>query len=340
MREPSPTPVQHWKRGLPVVGSLALAALVIWRVSPGDLYQALASLNWVLLAPMSWALVAALYLWDSLCLWRLFKQPDSPLGYRATLRARGVSYLFTLLNYGVGQGFLAWLLAKKQERGFVASATRCAMVTYADLCVLLTLGLLGGALGEGPRLRGTLFFCGVALAVLAALSAAVYLLPGRWVEGAGQTRWGAALRSSAWSWRDLVPLGAMRLVYIGLGLIYITLALAVCGVALDPWVLIGVVPLVVLVDGLPISVGSLGTREAALLLLLDPFILKADEPVLVAFSIVWSTCGLSGRALIGLGNLWGPKARSWLTGRPSAEVESGNWEFPLEEGKFRNPSAE
>jgi hypothetical protein len=317
MRELLQMPAQHWKRGLPVVGSLALAAMVIWRVSPGDLYQALASLNWALLAPMSLALVAALYLWDSMCLWWLFKQPRAPLSYRATLRARGVSYLFTILNYGVGQGVLAWFLAKKQERGFLASATRCVMVTYADLCVLLTLGLIGGALGEGPRLRGVLFFCGLALSALAALSAAVYLLPGRWVQNVRQTRWGAALRSSAWRWRDLLPLGAMRLAYVGLGLIYITLALAVCGVALDPWVLIGVVPLVVLVDGLPISVGSLGTREAALLLLLDPFLLKADEPVLVAFSIVWSTCGLSGRALIGLGNLWVPKARSWLTGERS-----------------------
>jgi hypothetical protein len=299
-----------------------LASLVIWRVSPGDLYQALASLNWVLLAPMSLALVAARYLWDSLCLWWLFKRPDQPLGYRATLRARGVSYLFTIVNYGVGQGFLAWFLAKKQQRGFVASATRCAMITYADLCVLLTLGLLGGALGADPRMRGTLLFCGLALAGLAALSATVYLLPGRRLRSVRQTRWGAALRSAAWRWRDLPTLGAMRLAYVGLGLIYITLALAVCGVALDPWVIVGVVPLVVLVDGLPISVGSLGTREAALLLLLDPFLLKADEPVLVAFSIVWSTCGLSGRALIGLGNLWGPKARNRLTGERGAQAEA------------------
>lgn len=306
-------PLRHWKRWVPLVGSIGLVLLVMLRVSPSELAAALAELNWSMLAPLSVALVAALYLWDTLCFWWLFKQPDDALSYPEMLRARGTSYLFTILNYGAGQGLLAWLLAKRKDQGFLSSAARCVMVTYADLCVLLLLGLIGGSLSDDPRVRGITIFCAVALTTVVGFTLTIFLLPARWVAVLARTRWGAALQSSAWRWKDLLPLGAMRLIYTSFGLVYVTAALAVCGIPLHATVVVSIVPLVALVDGLPISVGGFGTREATLLILLDPFLVPPDMPTLVAFSIVWSSFGVGGRALIGLGNLWLPRAyHRWL----------------------------
>ena len=58
-----------------------------------------------------------------------------------------------------------------------------------------------------------------------------------------------------------------------------------------------------LVDGLPISLSGLGTRENVLLFLLQP-----ERPAhLVACTILWWSAMILGRATIGLGALWLPR---------------------------------
>lgn len=286
----------HWRRMVPLAGSLLLLAVVLWQISPGDVFRAFGRLNWSVLGPATVLLIVSLYLWDSFCLWWLFSRGEKPLSYRKVLRARGTSYLFTVINYGLGHGMLAWLLARYRGETFLSTAVRCVMITYVDLAVLFGLGLIGGTLSADPRTDGVAWFCTAALLLLVSFTAVVRLLPRRLVERILETRWGQALHSPDWRWGNLVPLALLRTVYACHGIVYVAVCLAASGFALDYRVVLSVIPIIVLLDAVPISISGLGTREAALLVLLRP-----DDPsLLLAFSLVWWACGMGGRALIGL----------------------------------------
>ena len=294
--EPAETSARHWRKAIPLLGSLLLLALVLWQISPGEVLEAFGRLNWAVLVPATVLLIASLYLWDSLCLWWLFSRSDAPLPYRRVLRARGTSYLFTVINYGLGHGMLAWLLARYRSKTFVSTAILCVMVTYVDMGVLFGLGLTGGTLSSDPRTEGVAWFCTAALLLWVSFTAVVRLLPRRLTERILETRWGQAMHSPDWRWGTLVPLAAMRTFYACHGVVYVAVCLAASGFALDFRVVLSVIPIIVLLDAVPISISGLGTREAALLLLLRP----EDPSLLLAFSLVWWACGMGGRALIGL----------------------------------------
>jgi hypothetical protein len=103
-----------------------------------------------------------------------------------------------------------------------------------------------------------------------------------------------------WHWTQSVQLYGLRVVYFGIIVGYAAGGLSLCGVALSRGVVLGVIPLVLLADGLPVSVSGLGTRETALLYLLQP-----EHPeVILAWSLLWSAGLLAGRTGIGLGSVW------------------------------------
>jgi hypothetical protein len=81
-------------------------------------------------------------------------------------------------------------------------------------------------------------------------------------------------------------------------LLYAVVGLTYCGVELHSRVVCSIVPLVLVADGLPISISGLGTRETALVYLVDP----PQPAVLLAFSLFWSTGLMLGRLLLGLGH--------------------------------------
>src|SRR5207253_5285817 len=114
-------PVQHatmtrrWKRLLPFVVSTCLVFYLVWEVSPRALAQVAATLDWRLLVPATALLVLFLYLWDSLCIARLFSRPEQSLSYLRALQARGFSYPLSALNYELGQAMLAWKIAQSQR---------------------------------------------------------------------------------------------------------------------------------------------------------------------------------------------------------------------------------
>jgi hypothetical protein len=157
--------------------------------------------------------------------------------------------------------------------------------------VLLALGFVGAMADPNPGLYAVRWVGGVGLVYLAGLIVLPSLLPrrfGAWMAG--------------WSWRRSLGLCVLRVVYFGIILAYVVAALRVCGVALDERLTVSVVPLVLLADGLPISISGLGTRETTLLYLLDP----DDKAVVLAFSLMWSTGLVGGRLLIGLAHWWLP----------------------------------
>ncbi len=294
--------IYQTRRWLPVAVTAALLGWIFYCVSLSDLAQAFAQLDWLPVVAVTGLLVVCLYLWDGVCLWWLFSDRQNRLSYRTVLRARGTAYLGTVVHLGLGQGVLAWLLGRHHHGGLIGAAGRCLLLLYVDLGLLLALGMLGAAVSDDPRTDGIAAWCAAGLLLLGLFTALAIVFPSLWRRVAQRYRWGVSLTSAGIGWRRLLPLYPLRLVYFIFGLVHAAVILALCGVQLDHAAVVGVIPLTSMLDGLPVSLAGLGTREAVFLALLEP-----EQPaLLVAGSLVWWVCVLVGRTAIGLGLLWLP----------------------------------
>jgi hypothetical protein len=287
-----------WRRalryGVPVVVSSGLLAyILIVQVPPSVLWEKLQQLDYARLVPWALMMVVALYLWDGVCMRFVFGRAQPGLGYRSVLRARGVSYLALAFNYELGQGIFAWTLARQTQTSLLAGLARIVLVSYHDAVVLLGIGLVGSLFTAGEVGDSAFLVCAVGLAGCGVVALTVGLLPSRWRAALQRRKWGAW--SGMWSWKATGILTLLRLGYYGYILIYAAGGFYICDLPHEAGVVASVVPIVLIVDALPISISGLGTREVTLLKLLDP----ENEAVVVAFSFVWSAVLILGRALIG-----------------------------------------
>lgn len=296
--EAEPKPVSRWRRVIPVLVSVGMIVWLAWRFTLKSWTPALAHVEWHFIVPLTVALVGGLYVWDSLCVRWLFSQSGQPVGFGEMLRIRGTSYLAGALNYGLGQGVLAWLMARAQGIRLASALSLMVLLAYHDTAVLLGMALVSAVASGDGRLKTVRAICEIGLAVVAALALCVWLMPAKWRLHAKQSHWGAWL--GTWSWRRSIGLCLLRLVNFGISLVYAVITLSVIGNHANVYALASAVPLVQLSEGLPISMSGLGPRESTLLLVLKP---EHPEDVFV-LGLIWS-CGLiGGRALIGLTQLW------------------------------------
>jgi hypothetical protein len=91
----------------------------------------------------------------------------------------------------------------------------------------------------------------------------------------------------------------LRALYFGILVFYAAIALAICRIPVNGEVVLSTIPLVLLAEGLP-NFAGLGTRESAILLLLEP----TEKAALLAMSLFWSTGMIVFRLLIGLSIFW------------------------------------
>lgn len=293
--------MRGWKRGIPLLVSGALVGGLLWRIAPSELATEFRNLPLGLLLPLSVLMVGALYLWDAVCLQFVFRFPGEPMPFSTALHARGSSYLASTINHQLGRAVLAWLFARSLRRTLLPAFGRIALLAFHDVLVLLSLGLLGSIISSDARLEGIRVFCGTGLAIIGGLVTVVVLLPESVHARFQQTKWGAWLNT--WSWRRSLGLYVLRVGYFGISLAYVVIGLKACNHPLDSALVFGALPLVLMADGLPISVSGLGTRETTMILLLQP----ESPAMLLAFSLFWSMATLIGRAAIGLGHLWFPR---------------------------------
>jgi len=294
----------HLRNMTPVLISAALLGWVLYQVSPSELRDAFLRLNWPVLVPATVVMVGSLYLWDTVCLQALFTTRGRVPPYGRMLRVRGTAYLVGVVNYGLGQGMVAWAMARYQATSLLAALARPVILAYHDLLVLFSLGLLGSLLAGNHELIVVRWTCSVGLVGLGAIALVLRLLPPKQKGRLKQTRFGAWLDD--WSWGHSIRLALLRGIYFAILMVYAGVGLEVCGVNVDLMVVVSTIPLVLVADALP-SVSGLGVRERTLTALLHPP--GELQAALVALSLLWSTGMIVGRTLIGLGNLW--VARLW-----------------------------
>src|SRR5262249_50882302 len=152
---------------------------------------------WVPLASLTLVLVLSLFVWDAFCLHWLFSRIQPTLGFWPVLQARGYSYLIGAVNYELGQGVLAWRLARILNRSLIASLALCFLLLCHDTFVLLTLGFVGSLLRTDPAMVVLRWFSGGSLVLLIIAAIVVRsILRGR-SDTLRHSRWGAWLEG--WS---------------------------------------------------------------------------------------------------------------------------------------------
>ena len=300
--------MRRWKRFVPLLVSVGLLAFLLWRVPPTEFLHALRQLDWIPLLIATCCFVIVQYFLDAGCLYFLFADRQRPVSFSAVLHARGCAYVLMIIHFGLGHGLLAWQMAKRQDKSLLTTGGRCVVLTIIDICVLLTLGLVGAALSSDPRTDGLPLFCGLLLAGLILIVLTLRRLPAAALKRWKDSSWAAKLEAADLTWRQIAMLYPLRLVYFCFGLANLTTALWICGIRPGVLVAMSVIPVTALVDGLPISLSGLGTREAMLINLLD--LQQSQQATLMACTIVWWFFLVSARALIGVGCLWMPRKLS------------------------------
>ncbi|MFO7908207.1 MAG: hypothetical protein ACQESR_14660 [Planctomycetota bacterium] len=289
----------------PVAVSAGLIAWLLYLVPPDALIEELSGLPQAEILALSAGLVLALYVWDTVCLQTVFATEAHVMSYRRMLAVRGMSYLLGAFNYELGQGVVAWNVSRMQKISLLSTVSRSVVLAYHDLAILLSVGLLGAVLVQDrpQQVEVIMVVSAVGLVGLIAVAVLFSLLPRRKRRRLQATRWGAWLID--WSWWRSSRLVGQRFVYFAILITYGGVALALCGIPVNAFVVISTLPLVLLADALP-SVSGIGTRETALILLLNP----ENQAVLLAVSLIWSSSMVIGRLLIGIIWLWLPSELS------------------------------
>jgi hypothetical protein len=300
------------RRMLPLMISVGLLAWLVWWISPQAIGRAAATLRWKPLLAATSVMVLALYFWDAACLPVVYRVDGRRWGYWRSLHLRGLSYLAGAVNYELGQAVLAWAAGRMQQTSVVRMLARTVVLAYHDVLVLLSLGLLGAALSDDPRVASIRPYIAWSLGGACVLGLILWILPAGVRARLGTQR--VVSLFDGWSLHRSFQLLPLRLVYFGILLVYATVALEICQVSVDGHVVLSTVPLVMLADGLP-SVSGLGTRDATMQLLLKP----PRPEMLLAMSLFWSTGMVVGRLVIGLAHLWGDQLwRGFAPQQPTA----------------------
>ena len=262
----------------------------------------LEQISWELMIPVTMGMVLALYLWDGICLRVLFSLESAPLSYFQCLHARGLSYLGSAVNYELGQGILAWRIARTQTSSVMSALSRTGLLAYHDLIVLVGLGGAGASLSNYPNAAKTQAFCCAAMGILILTGIIPLLLSRKQRQKLQQRRWAAWWRD--WSWHRSFRLLVCRVIYYGILIGYAGSAFSVARLSINRFTVLSTIPMVLLADALP-SMAGLGTRETSLQLLLP-----TDRPeALLALSLCWSLGIILGRVILGILHLWLESAR-------------------------------
>jgi hypothetical protein len=283
-------------RAIPFAVSLILLTVVLWWVSPQALVRAAGQLRWQLLVPATAVMVFALYACDAACL-PLVYSVSGRIGYFQALKVRGLSYLAGAFNYELGQTGIAWGMAQLQQTSLLRMLSRTIVLAYHDAVILLVMGLTGSLLTDDSRVTRIRPYITVALVLTLITGAAFWNLPTLFRSRIQSSKLGMIL--AEWNLIQSLRLLPLRVSYFGILVIYAAVALAIGGIAVNGQVVLSTIPIVLLAEGLP-NFSGLGTRETAILLLLDP----TDKGSLLAISLFWSAGMLVFRLLIGLPILW------------------------------------
>ena len=306
-----------WRRLIPYLGTLAIFALIFWRIPLAKVGDALRDVPVTRFVAIFLPYSLYFFVIDSLCLTWVVRRFNAPMSWREILPIRASMYLLAMINTNLGQGGVAYYLHRKAKIGFLGALSSIlfiALLEVYQLFLFSTLGVLFYSPTEPTQARiiGVLRIVYVAAWLLLAGIIAFFALARRsktireWVETG---RAGPILATFlAARPRDyLIVLAIKAPNFLG-SVVAQFFALSLYGIAIPFLKLMLFLPLVFLAAALPISVAHLGTSQAAWLLFFSG---NASAARILAYSLAAHFTFMFCNGLIGLCFL--PRATRELT---------------------------
>ena len=305
-----------WRKALPYLGTLAIFALIFWRIPVRKVEQALSQVPILdfLAVFMPYSLFYCAI--DSACLTWVVNRFNARMRYSDILPIRASMYVLALINTSLAQGGVAYYLHRKAGITFLGALSSVLFIAMLEIYQLFLFSSLG-----------VIFYTPVGAQIrIVAILRIVYIAA--WALLAGIMIFFAVARRSARirNWVETGRAGALLATFIqARPLDYLAVlaikaptflasvvaqyyALALYGIAIPFVKLMLFLPLVFLAAALPIAVAHLGTSQAAWLLF---FSSNASPVKIVAYSLAAQLTFMLCNALIGLVFL--PRASRELT---------------------------
>jgi hypothetical protein len=283
----------------PWLVALAILALLITRIPRQALWNAFAAGPWISLGVYTlfqWLIILAA---DSYATSVSLRVTGFTQKFSQIFLARGATYILGILNYAVGQGALGVYLRRSGVTP-IRAAGKMLFLMIVNLGVLLVIASCGFWAGGSPKTpHGNLapLFYGLWAGFLLYL-AAITLQP----------RFARQYQLLAPSFlagiRGHLLAGAARLPHMLFLVFAYWGALRLWGIPVPLAQGVAMVPVVLLVNAVPITPLGLGTTQAAMVLLFSPYVPlhhpAVQAAVVLAFSLIYYFFGIVAQALLGL----------------------------------------
>ena len=316
-----------WQRLIPYLGTVAIFALIFWRIPVAKVGEALSQAPvfkfFAIFMPFSLLYFAI----DTFCLTWVVNRFNAPMRLRDILPIRASMYLLALINTNLGQGGVAYYLHRKAGISFLGALSSILFIALLEIYQLFLFSTLGVIFyaptsPEQMEIVGILRIAYIVAWILLAAIIIFFAIARRsprirnWVETG---RAGAILATfmKARPLDYLVVLAIKAPSFLG-SVVAQYYALALYGIAVPFVKLILFLPLVFLAAALPIAVAHLGTSQAAWLLFFSG---NAPDVKILAYSLAAHFTFMICNGLIGLVFL--PRASRELTALRAEGASSG-----------------
>src|SRR5580700_12089254 len=129
----SATSTPLWRKAIPYLGTLAIFALIFWRIPIRKVEQALSQvpiLDFIgVFLPYSLFYCAI----DSACLTWVVRRFNAPMRYRDILPIRASMYVLALINTSLAQGGVAYYLHRKSGVSFLGALSSVLFIALLEI---------------------------------------------------------------------------------------------------------------------------------------------------------------------------------------------------------------
>lgn len=279
-----------------------VAAAILWwlfdRVPLADAWRAAQHARLAEFALVTAVAVTGWWLLESRALAYLFTRFNAPVSWKEARALRGLTYLATPINWNLGTA--AIILHLRRSKGIDAVASTSSMLFYQtlDLLVLAGLALAGAsALPASPAIDSVKSAAAIAVGFAIAVIALPMTTRPNWgwlrrILGAGI--FATHRRATA---RDLAALIAVRTGYFSGFVLYFWLGTHAFSVGVPLSFAMAATPIILVIGGLPITPAGLGTQQAAMLYLFEPY---GTNAAVLAFALAFPVALIAMRLPLGL----------------------------------------
>jgi len=313
-----------WRKALPYVGTLAIFALIFWRIPMAKVGEALKQAPVLEFVAVFLPFSAFFWMVDSTCLTWVVQRFNAPMRFRDIVPIRASMYLLALINTNLGQGGVAYYLYRKAKIPFLEALSSILFIALLEVYQLFLFSTVGvifyhptapaqiemvKILRVAYLIAWALLFAIIGLFAMARRNATIY----EWIaKGRAGSIAGTFLKARPLDYAIVLAIKAPSFL-ASVATQYF--ALSLYGIAIPFVKLMLFLPLVFLAAALPIAVAHLGTSQAAWLLFFSG---NATEAKILAYSLAAHFTFMFCNGVIGLFFL--PRASRELT---AIEVAAG-----------------